>query len=145
MLEEKELKLLMKAVEAVEFTSNKKEADLLAKVAGMENTDKLKRLRFADSLRSELMDLLHDERQISEEVCPPLSIDWQETCENNQDKASMAFIIREALELAFRAGYYYAMTDVGGSWQPHDRYDKEYIDSIGLEIVPPKMDFEDME
>lgn len=142
MLEEKELEALMKAVEAVEFVDNKKESDLLAKIAGMENTDKLKRLRFADNLRSELIDLLHDEKRISETACPPLSIKWQETCEDNKDKASLAFIINEALELAFRCGYYYAMTDVGGSWQPHDRYDKEYLSGMGMEIVPPKMNFE---
>lgn len=142
MLEEKELEALMKAVEAVEFVDNKKESDLLAKIAGMENTDKLKRLRFADNLRSELIDLLHDEKRISEAACPPLAIKWQETCEDNKDKASMAFIINEALELAFRCGYYYAMTDVGGSWQPHDRYNQEYLAGMGMEIVPPKMNFE---
>lgn len=145
MLEEKEMEILIKAVEAVEFVNNKKESDLLAKVSGVENDDKLKRLRFADSLRSELMDLLHDEKSISESVCPPLSIDWRATIKDNKESSGLQYVITQALMLSFRAGYYYAMTDVGGSWQPADRYNKEYLEQMGMEVVPAVDEFKDME
>ena len=136
MFEEEELKNLMRAVEGVEFLQNKQESDLLAKVAGVENTDKLKRLRFADDLRNQLRDLFYEGESIRS-ICPPSNLDLIDLCEKTaKNPTHMASIMRDCIEIAFRCGYYFAMDECGGRWQAPYRFSDDYLKATGLELVP---------
>jgi hypothetical protein len=100
-----ELSLLMQAVESVDVLVDGETIDNMADLAGVEPTDELKRLIFAENLQDELQDLLTaEEPEVINNICPPLKKKWD-------------FETMEAIEQAFRCGYYYAMTQAGQCWQ----------------------------
>jgi hypothetical protein len=143
MFEAEEMQILMGAVESVEFVQNKQESELLAKVAGVENTDKLKRLRFADSLRCELRDLFYDSEGYGQDICPPAKLDLIDMCEKTENRTHLASMVRDCIELAFRCGYYHAMDECGGRWQAPYRFSNDYLKATGMEIVPSKPEFDE--
>lgn len=143
MFEAEETKNLMCAVESVEFVQNKREGELLAKEAGIENTDSLKRMRFAEDLRNQLRDLFYDSEGYGHNMCPPAKINWIDACEKTESKTHLASIVHDAIEQAFRCGYYYAMAEGGGRWQPSCRFNDEYLNAIGMELVPSKPEFDE--
>ena len=105
MNKKEELSLLMQAVESVDVLVDGETIDNMADLAGVEPTDELKRLIFAENLQDELQDLLTaEEPEVISNICPPLKKKWD-------------FETMEAIEQAFRCGYYYAMTQAGQCWQ----------------------------
>jgi hypothetical protein len=127
MNKKEELSLLMQAVESVDVLVDGEAIDNMADLSGVEPTDKLKRLIFAENLQNELKDLLTaEEPETIGYVCPPLKEKW--------DIKTM-----EAIEQAFRCGYYYAMTQAGQSWQTNET-DRIMLGKLAkkMQLIPPK-------
>lgn len=127
MNKKEELGLLMQAVESVDVLVDGEAIDNMADLAGVEPTDELKRLIFAENLQNELQDLLTaEEPETIGNVCPPLKEKW--------DIKTI-----EAIEQAFRCGYYYAMTQAGQSWQTNET-DRIMLSKLAkkMQLIPPK-------
>ena len=127
MNKKEELGLLMQAVESVDVLVDGEAIDNMADLSGVEPTDKLKRLIFAENLQNELKDLLTaEEPETIGNVCPPLKEKW--------DIKTI-----EAIEQAFRCGYYYAMTQAGQNWQTNET-DRIMLDKLAkkMQLIPPK-------
>lgn len=122
-----ELGLLMQAVESVDVLVDGEAIDNMADLSGVEPTNELKRLIFAENLQNELKDLLTAEEPATiGNICPPLKEKW--------DIKTM-----EAIEQAFRCGYYYAMTQAGQCWQTNET-DRIMLDKLAkkMQLIPPK-------
>ncbi len=121
-----ELSLLMQAVEGVDVLIDGENVEMLAQLAGVEPTNKLKRLIFAETLQNDLYDLLTaEEPETIGELCPPLKEKWDiETT--------------KAIEMAFRCGFYYAMTQAGTNWQTNEA-DRILTSRLAkkMQLIPP--------
>jgi hypothetical protein len=114
MYEEQEAQALKQALDSVEFCVDKKHCGLLAKITGQKLDKDFLKVIFADTLRQEL---LLDNAEVADRICPPSNGDWQVELADNPKLSAM---IDESIQAAFRFGYYYAMQESGVNWQPFE-------------------------
>jgi len=116
MYEEQEAQALKQALNSVDFCVDKKHCGLLAKITGQKLDKDFMKVIFADTLRQDLM--LDDARR-ADTLCPPANGDWQRELADNP---SLSAKVDEAIQAAFRFGYYHAMQESGISWTPYEQF-----------------------